>query len=357
MKILVGLSGGVDSTVAALILKEQGHEIEGAIMSIWTDDGRLAEKGVRNACYGPDEAVDIKGAEKIADALGIPFHVIKCSEKYNELVLNNFKSEYIKGRTPNPCIRCNAMIKFGAFPELAKMQGVKFDKFATGHYARIEQDKKGRYFLKQGIVPQKDQSYFLHRLTQEQLSKIILPLGEYTKEEIRTIAKAHGLEVAEKPDSQDFFDGDYNILLDVKEKEGNIINTEGKILGKHNGIWNYTVGQRKGIGISAPEPLYVIELKSATNEVVVGYRDKTFNKGLIATDINWQSIDFPNNPINTKAKIRSTQTPTDVLIEPISENSAKVTFTDLQKSIAIGQSVVFYNNDIVLGGGIINEVF
>lgn len=357
MKILVGLSGGVDSTVTAILLKEQGYDIEGAIMSIWTDDGKLKQKGVRNACYGPDEIIDIEGAGKIAKSLNIPFHIIKCSEEYEKLVLDNFKSEYIKGHTPNPCIRCNAMIKFGVFPEIAKKQGINFDKFATGHYARIEKNVNGKYILRQGVIQQKDQSYFLHRLTQKQLENIILPLGKYTKEEIRAIAKSHGLEVAEKPDSQDFFDGDYNILLDVKPKEGNIINTDGKILGKHNGIWNYTVGQRKGIGISASEALYVLELRANTNEVVVGYKNETFKKGLTATDINWQSIIPPNEPLKAKAKIRSTQIPVDVLIEPTSDNSAKVTFNDLQKSIAIGQSVVFYDEDILLGGGIINDIY
>lgn len=354
MKILVGLSGGVDSSVAALILKQQGHEVIGATMSIWGKDGMAAKSGHKNACYGPDEKEDIEQARAIAEQIGIPYFVFDCVEQYEKIVLENFKSEYLQGRTPNPCVWCNALVKFGVLPHMAKLNGIDFDKFATGHYARVEKSDD-RYLLKRGIAPRKDQSYFLYRLKQEQLSQIILPLGEYTKEEIRQIAKDNGLNVAEKPDSQDFYDGDYNELLGIEEKEGNFVDTNGKILGTHKGFWNYTIGQRKGIGISSTEPLYVLELRKATNEVVIGPADKTFKKSLKAINLNWIATDTLKDTIKAQAKIRSTQQPVPVTVIP-EEKSVRVVFDELQKSIAIGQSVVLYDNDIVLGGGVIDEV-
>lgn len=354
MKILVGLSGGVDSSVAALILKQQGHEVVGATMSIWGKDGMAAKSGHKNACYGPDEKEDIEEARKIAAQIGIPYYVFNCVEQYEKIVLDNFKSEYIQGRTPNPCVWCNALVKFGVLPLIAKENGIEFDKFATGHYARVE-EKDGRFLLKRGIAPHKDQSYFLYRLKQEQLKNIILPLGSYTKDQIRKIAKDNGLEVAEKPDSQDFYDGDYNELLGVKEKDGNIVDLDGKVLGHHKGIWNYTIGQRKGIGVSATEPLYVLELRKDTNEVVIGPADKTFKKELTAVNLNWIAFDKLENERKVYAKIRSTQQPTPVTITPNGDD-VDVVFDELQKSIAIGQSVVFYDEDVVLGGGVIDQV-
>ena len=354
MKILVGLSGGVDSSVAALILKQQGHEVVGATMSIWGKDGMAAKSGHKNACYGPDEKEDIEEARKIAAQIGIPYYVFNCVEQYEQIVLDNFKSEYIQGRTPNPCVWCNALVKFGVLPLIAKENGIEFDKFATGHYARVE-EKDGRFLLKRGIAPHKDQSYFLYRLKQEQLKNIILPLGNYTKDQIRKIAKDNGLEVAEKPDSQDFYDGDYNELLGVKEKDGNIVDLDGKVLGLHKGIWNYTIGQRKGIGVSATEPLYVLELRKDTNEVVIGPADKTFKKELTAVNLNWIAFDKLENERKVYAKIRSTQQPTPVTITPNGDD-VDVVFDELQKSIAIGQSVVFYDEDVVLGGGVIDQV-
>ena len=355
MKILVGLSGGVDSSVAALLLKQQGHEVIGATMSIWGKDGMAAKSGHKNACYGPDEKEDIEEARKIAKQLDIPYYVFDCVEQYEQIVLENFKSEYLKGRTPNPCIWCNALVKFGVLPHIAKLNGIEFDKFATGHYAQID-ESNGRFLLKRGIAPQKEPSYFLYRLKQEQLKNIILPLGGYTKVQIREIAKANNLEVAEKPDSQDFYDGDYNELLGIKEQEGNIIDTQGKILGKHKGIWNYTIGQRKGIGIASTEPLYVLELRKDTNEVVIGSADKTFKKNLTAINLNWIGLENLTEKIHATAKIRSTQSPVDVTLTPAGEK-VDVEFDELQKSIAIGQSVVFYNREIVLGGGVIDSVY
>ena len=362
MKILVGLSGGVDSSVAALLLKEQGHEVIGATMSIWGKDGvykniqeklnKLPKRPTHGACFGPDEKEDIESAEKIAKQLGIDFYVFNCAEQYEEIVLKNFKEEYLQGRTPNPCIWCNSLIKFDVFPYLAKVNGIEFDKFATGHYARIE-NINGRYILKRGINTKKDQSYFLYRLKQNQLANIILPLGGYKKDEIRDIASKYGLSTADKPDSQDFYEGDYNELLSVEDKIGNIVNREGKILGQHKGIWNYTIGQRKGLKISAPEPLYVVELKKDTNEVVVDFKDKAMKNKLTAIKLNW--IETLEKEIKCSAKIRSSSEPEEVYVKKISEDKILVEFTNMQRAISPGQSIVLYDNDIVLGGGIIDE--
>ncbi len=358
-KVLVGLSGGVDSAVCALVLKEQGYDVIGATMAIWNkrhDSKVVNQTGHKNACLGPDEKKDIEAASKIASQIGIEYHVFDCIEQFDEVVLKYFKDEYLNGRTPNPCIFCNALIKFGALPYVAKTQGIEFDKFATGHYAKVVLEGD-RYTLKKAKNPHKDQSYFLYRLKQEQLKDTILPLGDYTKEEVRQIALKAGLVVADKKDSQDFYDGDYNELLEIKELEGNIVDTNGNILGKHKGIWNYTIGQRRGLMISSSEPLYVISLNKEKNEVVVGNLDKTFNKALIAKNLNFMGISELNKKIDVKAKFRSTQTPALATVELIAPDTIRVEFLEYQKSIAIGQSVVLYGeNDTVLLGGIIEGV-
>lgn len=355
MRILIGLSGGVDSSVAAFLLKEQGYEVVGAMMSICQKDKIPIDTEHKNSCLGTNEQEKIDEARKIANQLDIPFHVIDCTQKYKEIVLNNFKSEYLEGRTPNPCVWCNAYVKFGVFPELAKASGIEFDKFATGHYSKIE-EKDGLFYLKKGIAEKKDQSYFLYRLRQDQLKDIIMPLGGYTKEEIRKIALENNLLSATKPDSQDFYAGDYNDILGIKEQIGNIVDSTGKVLGKHKGFWNYTIGQRKGIGIAAKEPLYVLELNKERNEVIVGFANETFKNELNANDINMIIPIEKGTEIEVMAKIRSTQQPQPAIIYLNEDNTIKTTFKDYQKSIAIGQSIVFYQNDIVLGGGIIDKI-
>jgi tRNA-specific 2-thiouridylase len=345
MKVAVGMSGGVDSSVAAALLKEQGHDVVGICMKLW--DGTPLATGPYHACYGPDEVMDIEDAQQVAAFLEIPFHVIDLTREYQSTILDYFKKEYLAGRTPNPCIKCNQKIKFKQLLAKAQRSGVGFDYFATGHYARVAFDQgKSRYLLKKAHDRKKDQSYWLAFLSQEQLSKVCFPLGDYTKQEVRKKAK---------PDSQDFFSGDYKELINVPAQPGPIVDRKGTVLGTHEGIWLYTIGQRKGLGIAARKPLYVIAIDEEKNAVVVGNREELAHRGLIAQDVNFIGIDSISQPMKVTMKIRYAQEPFEGILYPPVNDSVHVTFQEPQLAVTPGQAVVFYDEDCVVGGGIIEK--
>ena len=344
MKIALGLSGGVDSSVAAALLKRQEHEVVGITMKLWRE-GRY-RGGSKDACFGPGEAEDIARAESLCRQLGIEYRVFDCSEEYEKVVLSYFRTEYLAGRTPNPCVRCNAFMKFGVLPQLARKSGVVFDKFATGHYARLCEEN-GVFHLLRGADESKDQSYFLYRLKQSQLKDLLFPLGELHKSEVRKLASEYGLEVKDKSDSQDFYSGDHTELLNTPPRPGNIVDAAGNVLGTHQGFWNYTIGQRKGLGIAAKEPLYVLELNACRNEVVVGPVSETMCHELELTDCSWITSE-PDGEV--QVKVRSTS---KMLAAFYQED--KLNFPDGVFAAAKGQSAVLYRGDEVLGGGIITE--
>ena len=342
MKIAVGLSGGVDSSVVAALLKEQGHTVVGVTMKLW-HDGRY-RGGEKDACFGPGEAQDIARAENLCRKLGIEYRIFDCADEYEKVVLDYFRSEYLAGRTPNPCVRCNAFMKFGVLPQLVRKSGIDFDKFATGHYARIA-EKNGVFHLLRGVDEKKDQSYFLYRLKQSQLQDLLFPLGGVLKSEVRALAAKYDLDVKDKPDSQDFYSGDHTELLKTPARPGNIVDVSGKILGKHEGFWHYTIGQRKGLGIAAKDPLYVLELNACRNEVVVGSADDAKSFELTISDCSWIN-DEPHDEV--EVKIRSAST-----LRPAVFDKGVLHFADGVSAAAPGQSAVLYRGDEVLGGGII----
>jgi tRNA-specific 2-thiouridylase len=356
MKVAVGMSGGVDSSVAALLLKEAGYDVAGITMSIWGKDKPEIEVK-KNACYGPDEKHDIAEAEKICGQIGIPLYILDCSDQYEKTVLTYFRDEYVAARTPNPCIVCNHKIKFGVLPDSAKRTGIDFEKFATGHYANTVYDSsRNRYLLKKGKDSAKDQTYFLYRLSQEQLAGVLFPLGEMTKSEVRAKAKEYGLPVHEKRESQDFYSGDYKDLLDVSEKPGDIVRSDGKVIGIHKGLWNYTPGQRRGIGIAAEEPLYVLSLDPDSNRLVVGPKAEALYSSFIVKDINWIAVEKPVSRMDVTVKTRSSQNDVPAIIELTDSGSVKVTLEKAEPGISPGQSAVFYLDDTLLGGGTIDRV-
>ena len=352
--VLVGMSGGVDSSVATALFKAEGYEVIGVMMKIW--DGRsLPPEKSSHSCYGPGEIEDEKDARKIADYLGIPFYVFDLAEQYNSQVLKPFCEEYLCGRTPNPCVICNHKMKFGLLAQKASEAGIKFDYFATGHYARNEYDpRRKRWILKKGIDEKKDQSYFLYHLSQEQLSRTLFPLGSYRKEKVRELAREFGLEVARKKESQDFISGsDYSVLFEGNYEPGPILDESGKQLGVHKGIIFYTIGQRKGLGISSREPLYVSRIDPKRNAIIVSPMKSLLSRGLIAEQLNWIAVSKPEKPLRVKAKIRQQHSPADATLTLIEDDKVKLEFDHPQSAITPGQAVVFYQDDEVLGGGTI----
>jgi tRNA-specific 2-thiouridylase len=355
MKVIVGMSGGIDSAVAAYLLKEQGYDVKAITMILGKGNKTLADTKKNNYCFAPNKQEELNKVKEICEKLDMKSILLDLSTNFENTVLKNFKDEYLSGRTPNPCVWCNSKIKFKAMLEEAEKLNIEFDKFATGHYSRII-EKNNRYCLYRAKDLNKDQSYFLYRLTQEQLSRVLFPLGNLTKPEVRAIDVKLGFHKQEQTESQDFYDGDYTELLNVESKEGDIVNQDGKILGKHKGLFHYTIGQRKGLGIAADRPLYVLKLDTLKNEVVVGYQECTYNKIVEAKDIVWGSRISVDSEM-LEAKIRSTGYPLKALVSTrTEENGEQVLIAEFEEPIqaaTVGQSLVIYDRDELVAGGII----
>lgn len=345
-KILVGMSGGVDSSVAALLLQRAGFECVGGTMKLYAAEGK---------CGSADDALD---ARAVAERLGMEHYVFDASHDFEKNVIRPFVSVYEQGGTPNPCIECNRTMKFGSMYQMALELGC--DRIATGHYARIQQRADGRWLLKKGLDENKDQSYFLYVMTQEMLSHTKFPVGELSKEEVRVLAEEHKLINARKRDSQDICfvpDGDYESFIrrytGKDYPAGNFVDENGRILGQHKGMIGYTVGQRRGLGVSAKTPLYVCRKCVENNTVLLTENDALFSSVLYANNINLIAADRLSEPVHCKARIRYRHREQPAIVSQVGEDTIKVIFDEPQRAITPGQAVVLYDGDTVIGGGTI----